>query len=156
MTPPRFLCDEMLGKLASWLRLAGYDAAYRRDVRDDELAREARTTGRVLLTRDVELADRAPDPPGALLVEARDPHDQLREVVAGLDLPLDEDRILSRCSGCNTPVDAVDPAEVADEVPGDVAREFSTFWRCPECRQVYWPGSHVDAIRAVLADVRDA
>jgi uncharacterized protein with PIN domain len=145
----------MLGKLASWLRLAGYDAAYRTDVADAELAREARETGRVLLTRDVELAAAAPDPPGALLVESRDPHEQLQEVVAGLDLPLDEDRILSRCSECNTPVDEVEPGAVADEVPGDVADEFRTFWRCPGCERVYWPGSHVDAIREILAGLRD-
>lgn len=148
--PPRFLCDEMLGKLASWLRLAGFDAAYRKDVGDDALLQEARETGRRLLTRDAELARRTPDPPGGLRVEALDPHEQLAEVVDALGLAVAEERVLSRCSVCNTTLDGAEPHEVAGEVPPDVAEAFETYWRCPDCRRVYWPGSHVDAIREVL------
>lgn len=150
---PRFLCDEMLGKLASWLRLAGFDAGYRRDVEDDDLLDEAVGDGRVLLTRDRELAGRTPDPPGAVEVRALDPHEQLAEVVEALDLAVREDRVLSRCSECNGLLDAAEAQEVADEVPGDVVSEYETFWRCPDCGRIYWPGSHVEAIREVLAEV---
>ncbi|MCK4438633.1 hypothetical protein KAV47_06135, partial [Candidatus Bathyarchaeota archaeon] len=34
---PRFLVDSMLGSLARWLRIGGYDAEYRRDAEDDSL-----------------------------------------------------------------------------------------------------------------------
>lgn len=147
---PAFLCDEMLGKLASWLRLAGYDAAYRKDVDDRELADEAAATGRVLLTRDADLARGAPDPPGAFRVEALDPHEQLAEVVDGLGLPILRERVLSRCSTCNAEVEEADPEDVRGETPEGVPDRFETFWRCPDCERVYWPGSHVDAIRDVL------
>lgn len=148
--PPRFLCDEMLGKLASWLRLAGYDARYRKDVADDELLREAAEDGRVLLTRDAELARRTPDPPGALLLEALDPREQLAEVVDGLSLAVPGDRVLSRCSVCNTLLEEAEPHEVADEVPPEALDAHETYQRCPGCGRVYWPGTHVDAILDVL------
>jgi len=35
----KFIADEMLGKLAKWLRICGYDTAYFRHIRDSELLR---------------------------------------------------------------------------------------------------------------------
>ena len=56
---PRFSLDEMLGSLAKWLRIMGYDALYLRDLNDGEILRRAEEEGRILLTRDKELAHRA-------------------------------------------------------------------------------------------------
>ena len=57
--PLRLLADGMLGTLAKWLRLLGYDTAYDNVAADPELARRARSEGRVLLTRDRELSKRS-------------------------------------------------------------------------------------------------
>ena len=54
--PPGFLFDNHLGKLASHLRMLGFDS-YRNDFQDEELAALAESTGRVLLTRRTALAD---------------------------------------------------------------------------------------------------
>ncbi len=53
----RFVLDVHLGRLAAYLRLAWFDAFYRNDVDDAELARIA-AGGRVLLTRDQGLLKR--------------------------------------------------------------------------------------------------
>jgi len=42
----------MLGGLARWLRVAGHDAAWRANIDDWDLVRQARTEGRMLLTCD--------------------------------------------------------------------------------------------------------
>lgn len=53
----RFLCDEMLVRLARLLRAAGYDAAMApAGTRDDELLRIAHHEKRLLLTRDKRLS----------------------------------------------------------------------------------------------------
>jgi hypothetical protein len=53
----RFLCDEMLGRLARLLRAAGYDTYLAAKAEpDDELIRLARREGRILVTRDKRLA----------------------------------------------------------------------------------------------------
>jgi len=144
----KFLCDEMLGKLARWLRLCGLDVAYLQRLTDDDLLRAALQQERVLLTRDEELAARAG--PRALLVRAKEPEEQLTEVVRALGLRLDEAALLSRCSLCNTRIVAMTPETVQQEVPPSVWAAQQAYWRCPTCHKVYWRGTHVERIEARL------
>ena len=66
----RFLCDEMLLRLARLLRAAGYDTYLAHGgQRDAELLEIARTQNRVLVTRDKRLAAQAH--PRAVLVDGR-------------------------------------------------------------------------------------
>lgn len=132
---PRFLADEMLGTLARELRVLGYDAAYVKDLDDDEVLERAREEARLLLTRDRRLAERAGE--AALLLEARDPGDQVDRVVQALELSPDPEAFLSRCLGCNV---EIEPTHAPGAVPEDV--ESNTHWRCPSCGKVYWLGSH--------------
>lgn len=142
----RFLVDEMLGSLARWLRLMGHDAAYARDVGDSAVLARARAEGRVLLTRDVQLAKRAARDPGSVLVRSRLLREQLAEVAAAVDLT--QAQPLSRCSVCN--VELVEATRAEVEVPPTVAATRNRFWRCPACGRAYWEGTHVDAIRRAL------
>lgn len=144
--PPRFLADEMLGRLARWLRLLGYDVAYIMDVGDDALLHRARLEQRQLLTRDRELAHRARENPGSLYVPEHDPEAQVRHVLQHYGLDPDPTRVMSRCSKCNAPLETATPDEVRPHVPEGV-RHHDRFWRCTGCHQIYWPGTHADRIR---------
>ncbi len=148
----RLLLDAMLGKLATYLRMCGYDAAYVLDdvadptagPTDDEILADARQSGRRVLTRDRDLAARADD---GLLLRSRDVEEQLSELrAAGYDLSLDPSP--TRCGACNGAVRAVDagasvPAYAPDPADTDC-------WRCRECGQVFWKGSHWDDVRSTL------
>jgi len=146
--PLRLLADGMLGKLAKWLRLLGYDTAYDNTATDPELARRARAEGRVLLTRDRELATRR----GlrTLLIRSQMLEEQIREVRDGIGPP--PHPALSRCAVCNSVLTPVSPAQVADQVPPYVLRTQGEFHRCPGCGRVYWPGTHFHAMRAQMTD----
>jgi uncharacterized protein with PIN domain len=143
---PRLLVDGMLGRLAKWLRLLGYDTAYDNTATDTELARRARAEGRVLLTRDRELAGRR----GlrTLLVESEILEEQVREVRKALGSPADP--ALSRCPLCNERLRPISRGEVEDRVPPYVHRTQSQFCACPRCGRIYWPGTHYDAMRAQM------
>lgn len=136
----RLLADGMLGRLAKWLRLLGYDTAYDNHADDWELAHRARAEGRVLLTRDRELARRR----GlhTLLIQSEVLEEQVQEVQNALGPP--PHPALSRCAVCNTALEPVTPAEVADLVPPYVLRTQTEFHRCPGCGRIYWPGTHLD------------
>ncbi|MDY7080526.1 MAG: Mut7-C RNAse domain-containing protein [Chloroflexota bacterium] len=139
----RLLADGMLGRLAKWLRLLGYDTTYENTATDPELARLARSEGRVLLTRDRELSARR----GlrTLLIQSEVLEEQVREVRDALGPPPQPP--LSRCVVCNTTLETASPAEIADCVPPYVLRTQSEFRRCPGCGRVYWPGSHIREMR---------
>ena len=143
----RFLADVMLGKLATYLRMCGYDTVYageRGIEADDRLRDLAREESRTLLTRDVELATRTEH---ALLVESLAVDDQLEELrEAGVRPALEEHP--SRCGRCNgrlerVPSDAETPAYAPD--PDDV-----DCWRCRACGQYFWKGSHWDRVSETL------
>jgi uncharacterized protein with PIN domain len=136
---PRFLADAMLGRLARWLRILGYDAEYFPG-EDDDLLRLARRENRVLLTRDTRLLRRRPLPPH-LFIQSDRVMEQLRQVVAALRL----DPTASpahRCVCCNTVLEQRPKAAVFGLVPEFVWSHHERFWGCPGCRRVYWAGSH--------------
>ena len=81
----RFFADCMVGKLAKWLRILGYDTAYQRKIADRDLVLRAQFEERIILTRDGGLLSRR----GVneyLLVQSSDYLDQLREVVTAFRL----------------------------------------------------------------------
>ena len=137
----------MLGTLAKWLRILGYDTVFNPALDDHQLARLARAEGRVLLTRDRELAKRR----GlrALLVAGEVLDDQIVQVVTEFDLV--PDRAYSRCPICNQPLLALDPATARAYVPLYVAQTQEQFSICPVCRRVYWRGTHWQHMKERLA-----
>ena len=134
----RLLLDVMLGKLAVYLRTCGYDAAYAgdRDLEADARIREvAASEGRLLLTRDRQLAAAADD---ALLLTAREVEDQLAELrEAGVRLSVADEPV--RCGRCNGWLEAVDDGGTPGYAPDPAATDC---WRCCDCEQVFWKGSH--------------
>ena len=146
----KLLLDGMLGRLAKWLRLLGYDTAYSPDVDDNELVRLARAQGRILLTRDRELARRRGL--NCILVESDELEEQLQQVAA--ELHLETERPFSRCPVCNTPLREVEKSAVKGRVPPYVFRTKEYFSLCPECDRVYWRGSHWARIRQEMARIR--
>ena len=149
---PRFVLDVHLGTLTRRLRLLGFDCWYRNDTEDAELARIAVDEQRILLTRDRQLLMRRVITHG-YGPRSPDPDTQALEVIRRYDLA---DRIdpFSRCVHCNGEIVRVAKAEVLDELPPRTREAFDDFARCRGCDQVYWPGSHLEAVDSFLARVR--
>jgi uncharacterized protein with PIN domain len=145
-SPTRFVVDGMLGSLARWLRILGYDTDYVNQRDDAELVRVARAEDRVLLTRDRELAGRRGV--RTLLIESQSLDDQLAQVTASFPLPPGSHP--GRCSVCNSVLVEARPEEVAHRVPRYVLKRHSHFHRCPGCDRVYWRGSHWRNMQARL------
>ena len=149
-----FLLDAMLGDLARILRMCGHDAAYCLDrgvEADDDVRALALDEDRVLLTRDEQLAARTPD---SVLVRAKDTDEQLRELdAAGVPLELAAGE---RCGACNgrlehLPDDPGSPGHVPDdERPDYVPDDASPVWRCLDCGQWFWRGTHWEDVEQRL------
>jgi len=154
--PRRLLADGMLGTLAKWLRLLGYDTYFDPALDDHALARLARAEGRILLTRDRALAARRGLQ--SLFVQEENLEAQIAQVVRALGPP---SGLEPRCAVCNGELAFVPKAAVRSFVPPYVFHTQSEFRRCTACGRIYWRGTHWTHIAARLtqwqvADVPNA
>jgi len=140
----RFIADRMLGTLTRYLRFMGYDTLSANSLKagntreDTALLEIARAEGRILLTRDRELARRGGEM--AIFVEGDDVMAQIRILHSlGLITPV---VVMDRCSLCNTELRPATDADVegADYVPEE--KVSIEFFLCPTCNKLYWMGSH--------------
>ena len=141
MTPPLH-ADEMLAGLCRWLRAAGHDCSLAEcGEADSAVLARARAEGRLLLTRDRELARHA-EAHGlpVLLLAGQDLDAQARELSDRLGIDWLH-RPMSRCLRCNVPIEEA-PAERRAGLPFALGRD-EALWACPACARLYWHGSHV-------------
>ncbi len=144
---PRLLVDAMLGRLAKWLRLAGYDAEYWRDGSDEALMAHAKAEGRLIVTRDGGLAGRRGV--WALRIHAEDLEGQIAEARAGVS---GSPQPFTRCAECNGLLSPLPHADARDLVPPYVWHTQQAFRRCERCGRVYWKGTHWPVLNARLAN----
>ena len=147
----QLLLDVMCGGLDSYLRMCAHDTVYAGDhglEADDALLALARDEDRILITRDIALAARADD---SIRLESRDVEEQLAELAAaGVDLTLaDAPRFCGRCNGRLERIDSTATTPEYAPDPGE-----TVVWRCRDCDQHFWRGSHWDRVSRALSKIR--
>ena len=147
----RFVAEPMLGKLAKWLRMMGYDVLYERSYREEDLIRVL-SEGRRLLSRRVEAQARHPE---VILVRSDHVGEQIKELSKIGCLNLDQTKFFTRCLRCNLPLKEADPEAARSSLPDHVYHENLPGIRsCPQCGRFFWPGTHRDRMLKQLADWR--
>ncbi len=140
----KFLCDQMLGTLAKWLRIYGFDTFYANSkISDKKLIKISKNEDRCLITRDKELAFRCKkENIKIILLKVKNLDEQLKLVLH--DLEIDKDKFLSRCIICNSMVSKIKKEVVKNKVPVKIYEKHKNFWFCNKCDKIYWKGSHYD------------
>jgi uncharacterized protein with PIN domain len=137
----KFVADCMLGRLAKWLKILGFDVLYFSKAEDKDLADLSRREDRVLLTRDTGLIERTAKRPNRLFVRSDDWEDQVVQVLDDLGL-WDDVRPNTRCIECNLPLKALARERARNLVTPYVHERASSFAICPGCNRVFWQGTH--------------
>jgi uncharacterized protein with PIN domain len=162
----RFIADSMLGRLARWLRLLGYDTLYYPEIEDRILLKIAREDNRILLTRDTrlikvrELQQNTEESREKgvervqtkyfLLIE-NTPFDQLKTVITAFNLK--DFSVMNRCAVCNAILDSITKEEVKNLVPEYVYHTSDIFKQCSNCGKLYWKGTHPEKFREKLSEI---
>jgi uncharacterized protein with PIN domain len=149
----RFILDGHLGKLASNLRLLGFDTLYQNDIDDDKLAEISEAESRILLTRDRGLLKRSNVKFG-YCIRAKSPKEQTIEVLRRYKLG-DKIRLFARCSRCNGMLNPVSKSEICDRLEPKTQLYFDEFQICGGCAQIYWKGSHFKQLKMQLQQMID-
>ncbi len=144
---PRFVADAMLGRLARWLRLLGFDTLYYPYISDSDLLKFALREGRFLITRDTHFL-KMKNLNTLFFVRSDEPMEQVREVIKTFAVIMPGPGRCARCNGILCKVD--DRASIKDMVPEYVFLHHERFLRCEACWSVYWEGTHLRRFRAML------
>jgi uncharacterized protein len=147
-TPSRFIADVMLGRLAKWLRIAGFDVLYSNRYTDDELITLSQNESRILLSRDTRLLIRR-GVKNFIYLESEKVNNQIRQIFLAThttSLP----NLLTRCLECNELLHDVQHEVAQDLVPPYVFKTQRSFKSCPHCHRIYWAGTHRQSVLRTL------
>lgn len=145
-----FLVDSTGGRLARYLRMAGFDTLYDPAWHDQDILQAMAQEPRLLLSRNLDLLKRKAIEFGRA-IRAHRPTEQLREVLHlfGIEQP---PHPFTRCLDCNGLLEPIPKAAILHRLEPLTQRYFDTFHCCRRCDKLYWPGSHVDRMRGLLSD----
>lgn len=149
----KFIADRMLGKLVKELRMLGYDTIYYQGENAHPLITMAREESRVILTRSTKLIPKRPEDRIVRIVQDKPSH-QLRELIQGRVISLNEETLFSRCLLCNNFLDRIPREETEGKVPDFIFYQQKEFFRCPNCSRIYWQGSHQDHMKKRIDELR--
>ncbi|MBN2373289.1 Mut7-C RNAse domain-containing protein, partial [bacterium] len=145
----KFLVDIMLGRLARWLRTLGYDAFYTRNGIDSRMMVLAYRENRFILTRSKRLYNKI-GPELSVFINSDDFRDQVREVINVLGIKFDRNIFLTRCLNCNLPLMELPKEDAQLKVPPYVFQTVNRFRACPQCRRVFWSGTHISEMEKLI------
>jgi uncharacterized protein with PIN domain len=151
----RFLVDGMLGGLARWLRILGYEVRYDASAKDNNLLTIAGKENMVLLTRDEELHQRAiAKKIVSALVVGETEEERLAQMAKAFGVRLETNMAETKCPECGANLMEKSKTALSDEVPEESLKLYNQFWKCSNqnCGKVYWVGSHWKQIRQTLEE----
>jgi len=131
----------MLGKLAKWLKILGFDAVFFNKIEDEELMAIAEREDRILLTRDTGVIERSKNVE-AQFIDSESWREQIKQVLDHFDL-WEEVNPNSRCIECNFPLKEISKKRAKNLVTPFVYKTADTFALCPRCGRVFWRGTHL-------------
>jgi hypothetical protein len=146
----KFICDAMLGKLAKYLRILGFDAIYSRNVHILQGFRDSQDPP-YFLTRTTKAIPYE----RIVLIKSDRVRDQINEISHIIRPTIDPARIMNRCIECNVQLIDVGKNSIEQKVPEFVFHQYGQFRECPQCGKVYWEGSHAAAMARFVKDIME-
>jgi uncharacterized protein with PIN domain len=148
---PRFVLDTHLGKLASYLRMFGFDTIYRNDTNDQRLAEISYLEDRTLLSRDIGLLKRKVVRRG-YYIRSIIPHEQLIEVINHYKL-VNKISPFTRCIHCNGILKPIHKSVVEEQLQEKTRQYYDEFKICAGCSKIYWKGSHFNHMQKFIGQI---
>jgi uncharacterized protein with PIN domain len=147
----------MLGKLAKYLRILGFDAVYLRSVTfleryigEDSLRDDHEYQPPYFLTRRQKMFPY----PRTIRLRSEHVREQLKELSELIKATNRHQKFLTRCINCNVPLADVEKETIEHRVPEFVFHTYNVFRMCPECKRIYWAGTHTQRMAELMEDLR--
>lgn len=141
----------MLGRLATWLMICGFDTLYLKDTQDTDLYFTAKAQDRILLTRDGKYKNLKTIPVCFIKYNSLD--EQLKQIFSELKIDKDTLNFFSLCTVCNKPLADIEKQKIIGRLPPYVAKTQNSFSICQICGRIYWCGTHYDRMKGKLREI---
>jgi len=150
-TDMRLLLTKELGRLAKWLRILGYDAAYFKEHNSGSLIIQALREERIILTRNQHL----PQSKGIRIIFIQNERikEQIAETMSVLNIKPQPEMMFTRCIICNEELVDIEKEKIKDKVPEYVYKTQEGFITCPKCNRIYWQGTHWGNVTKTLKEI---
>ena len=147
----KFIVAKELGRLAKWLRIMGYDAAYFDKDEKRELVIRSLREERIILSRDSRMSKYS----GIrfIHIDSDFVEDQVKQILTELNIKPDEEKLFSRCVICNEPLMKIEKDKVKNKVAPYVYETQEHFMNCPACNRIYWQGTHWSNVKTLLEKI---
>ena len=153
----KFFVDAMLGNIAKKLRILGYDTLYSSDIADEKLIVIAKKEKRIIISRDEELI-RKSQKLGihSIYIKTKEETDQFLEIISSENLKIIQiNGDTSRCPKCNSIIAPIDKTIIKEQIPHGVFNSINKFWRCKNCNQLYWEGTHIKNLQKFVGKINE-
>ena len=127
--------------MARWLRLLGFDTDFEKGISTSQFLNNLKS-GTILLTRTRQVCETLSASRRIIFIRSNDIEKQLRQVIDELGIGLKDIRPFSRCLECNVANILLEKEQIYGQVPDYVWENNTIFHSCPQCKRIYWPGSH--------------
>ncbi len=124
----KFLADSMAGDVARNMRMLGHDTEYHPHMTQYDTLQYAKTTGRIILTKNQWLLKK-----GVCTIYATTTHGIMKKIVDTFGIATDVIVSKSRCSICN----------------GEQRDMDGTRRQCILCGKIYWDGTHIEHMQQI-------
>jgi hypothetical protein len=151
-----FLVDAMLGNIARKLRLLGFDSEYRSDIDDLKLIEQAKNEQRIIISKDHDLIAKAKKQDiVSVYVTKKNEIEQFLEILEHVPLELNtRSGDIARCTKCNSTTSQIHKSKVTDKIPERVLEYNDKFWKCDNCNQIYWEGTHIKKLQEFFHKIK--
>ncbi len=134
-----FVADSMLGRLAKWLRVMGYNTHYQSFYGEAFIERLV-NEGRRLLSRHRGTIEQYSN---SLFIRSDHVKDQLHEMKSRGNIVSEKSNCFTRCLICNVLLKEAEARAARENVPEYVFHQnISDIRFCPTCGRYFWPGTH--------------
>ncbi|STY29321.1 Uncharacterized conserved protein [Legionella wadsworthii] len=142
---PSFILDVHLEKLAKYLRLLGFDAAYENNLTDENIIERSKQEHRIVLTRDIGILKNKKITYGHWMHNTN-PEKQVTEI-------LNQYHLFSLCHpftrylACNGLLKEIEKSKILNQIPLLTNHYYDFFKQCQSCQKIYWEGSHYNRLK---------
>ena len=151
-----FMADAMLGKIARKLRMFGFDTIYDPNIDDMDILDSSKNKGRIVLTSDRMLFKRCKKRGiNTILTYKETDIENLVTIFSSLNIKsINSQKVPYLCTSCNGLLNTIiDKNSIKYDIPVRLLHSNKLFYKCTNCRKIYWRGSHMEQISFLINEI---